>query len=63
MKVGDLVKIVNAWTGYNNWLEFPNDTITIGLVIDSCSQNRRAIVLVQGERKVFPYRELVVLCK
>jgi len=63
MQVGDLVKVVNAWTGYNQWLEFPNETITIGLVIDACSRNRRAIVLVEGERKVLPFRELVVLCK
>ena len=63
MKVGDLVKIVNAWTGYNQWLEFPNEEITIGLVVDACSQNRRAIVLVEGERKVLPYRQLVVICK
>ena len=61
MKVGDLVKVVNAWTGYNQWLEFPNQAIIIGLVVDACSQNRRAIVLVEGERKVFPYRQLVVL--
>ena len=60
MQVGDLVKIVNAWTGYNDWMEFPNDTIKIGLVIEVW-QDRRAIVLVQGERKVIPQRELVVL--
>ena len=61
MKVGDLVKVVNAWTGYNQWLEFPNEAITIGLVVELCSPLRRAIVLVEGERKVLPYRQLVVL--
>jgi len=60
MKVGDLVKVVNAWTGYNQWLEFPNEAITIGLVVEVW-QDRRAIVLVEGERKVLPYRQLVVL--
>ena len=60
MKVGDLVKVVNAWTGYNQWLEFPNEAIAIGLVVEVW-QDRRAIVLVEGERKILPRRQLVVL--
>ena len=60
MKVGDLVKVVNAWTGYNQWLEFPNEAITIGLVVEVW-QDSRAIVLVEGERKVLPCRQLVVI--
>ena len=63
MQVGDLVEVVNEWTGYNKWWKFPNTTTVIGLVVDACPQNRRAIVLVGGERKALPFRQLVVICK
>jgi len=32
MQIGDLVKVVNEWTGHNPWMVFPDDPEVFGLI-------------------------------
>ena len=48
MKIGDLVKKVNPWTGHNPWMIFPEDDLVVGLVIELTIKGN-AMVLWAGE--------------
>ena len=48
MKIGDLVKKVNPWTGHNPWMIFPEDDLVVGLVVELTIKGN-AMVLWAGE--------------
>ena len=66
IEIGDLVRIVNEWTGHNPWMKFPDEVVKIGLVVGLHQQTghlEKAVVLVGNNEVVTHHRQLETLCK
>ncbi len=66
IEIGDLVRIVNEWTGHNPWMKFDDVVEKIGLVVGLHQQTghlEKAVVLVESKEVVAHLRQLETLCK
>lgn len=62
LKIGDLVRIVSEWKGHNPWMDFPDDLVKIGLVMNVVGANDDfAVVLAEDEKLILHKRRLGVL--